>query len=53
VDEPIPGVLVSDPYPVVIPQPNKQAFSSGAFSLTATTENFDTTVYCENVEVPI
>lgn len=52
-NEPIPGVFVSDPYPVVIPHPNKHAFSSGAFSLTATTENFETTVYCEKVDVPI
>ena len=44
-DSPIPGVLVAAPKPVVMPQPRRQAFSSGAFSLTATTENLETTVY--------
>ena len=47
------GVLVNAPYPVVIPHPKRHAFSSGALWLMATTENFETTVYCEKVEQPI
>lgn len=38
---------------MVIPQPNKQTLSNGAFGLTATTETSATTVYWEKVEVPI
>lgn len=35
------------------PQPSRQALSSGALSVMATTENLLTTVYCEKVEQPI
>lgn len=49
----IPGCLTTAPQAVVIPQPNKQTRSRGAFGLTATTETSATTVYCEKVEVPI
>lgn len=41
------------PQAVVMPQPRRQTFSSGAFLSTATTETSATTVYCEKVEVPI
>ncbi len=49
----MPGCFTTAPHAVVIPQPNKQTFSSGAFGLTATTETSATTVYWEKVEVPI
>lgn len=49
----IPACFVTAPQAVVIPQPRRQTLSSGAFLLTAATETSATTVYCENVEVPI
>lgn len=49
----IPGCLTTDPQAVVIPQPNKHARFKGASLLIATTDTSATTVYCENVEVPI
>lgn len=49
----MPGCLTTAPQAVVIPQPRRQTFSRGALGLTATTETSATTVYCENVEVPI
>ena len=49
----MPGCFTTAPHAVVIPQPNKQTFSSGAFGFTATTETSATTVYWEKVEVPI
>jgi hypothetical protein len=49
----IPGCLVTAPHAVVIPQPSRHTFSSGACVLTATIETSATTVYWENVDVPI
>ena len=47
------AVMVAAPYPVVMPQPSKQALSKGAFSVIATTEISATTVYWMKVEVPM
>ena len=52
-DTPIPGCFVTAPQAVVIPQPRRQTLSRGALLSTATTETSATTVYWENVEVPI
>src|SRR6185369_11182001 len=52
-DSLIPGCFVTAPQAVVMPQPRRQTFSSGAFGSTATTDTSATTVYCEKVEVPI
>jgi hypothetical protein len=49
----MPGCFVTAPQPVVMPHPSRQTLLKSAFSLTATTDTSATTVYCENVEVPI
>ena len=52
-DKLIPCCFVTAPHAVVIPQPSKQTLSSGACGFTATMETSATTVYWENVDVPI
>ncbi len=49
----IPGCLTTAPQAVVIPHPKRHARFKGAALLIATTDTSATTVYCENVEVPI
>lgn len=49
----MPGCFMTAPHAVVIPHPNRHTFSNGALGLTATTDTSATTVYCENVDVPI
>lgn len=46
-------VLRAAPYPVEIPHPRRQTLSSGAFSFTLAREMSATTVYSENVLVPM
>src|SRR5262245_26145247 len=41
------------PMPVVMPQPSKQTFSSGAFLLIFASAISGSTVYSENVDVPM
>ena len=49
----IPGCFTTAPQAVVIPHPRRHTLSSGACGFTATTDTSATTVYCENVDVPI
>jgi hypothetical protein len=46
-------VFTAAPYPVVMPQPNKQTLSKGASGWIFATEISGITVYCENVDVPM
>ncbi|MNN86398.1 hypothetical protein D3C81_2038110 [compost metagenome] len=47
------AVLSTAPIPVVTPQPSRQTFSSGASLAIFATEISGSTVYSENVEVPM
>lgn len=47
------AVLSAAPYPVGMPHPSRQTFSSGAVSLTLANEMAATTVYSANVDVPM
>ena len=47
------AVLNTAPIPVVMPQPSRQTLSSGASLLTLASDTSGTTVYSENVEVPM
>ncbi len=47
------AVFSTAPIPVVIPQPNKQTLSNGASGLILATAISGSTVYSENVDVPI
>ena len=47
------AVFRTAPIPVVIPHPNRQTFSKGACELILATAISGSTVYSENVEVPI
>ncbi|MNH42030.1 hypothetical protein D3C79_1036430 [compost metagenome] len=47
------AVLSTAPIPVVTPQPSRQTFSSGASFWILATEISGSTVYSENVEVPM
>ena len=47
------AVFSTAPMPVVMPQPSRQTFSSGALSLIFATAISGRTVYSLNVEVPM
>ncbi|MNH24572.1 hypothetical protein D3C79_845160 [compost metagenome] len=47
------AVLITAPMPVVTPQPSRQTFSSGASLGILAREISGSTVYSENVEVPM
>ncbi len=47
------AVLSTAPMPVVMPQPSRHTFSSGALSLIFATEICGSTVYSLKVEVPM